>query len=135
MAINKFSGESHQKAPSILVVEDNEAIGLAIAFVLASKGAYKCILARDVFQVIEYVKTLTPDLFLFDYQLPKMNGLELYDHLHQQERLAHIPALVMSANLPTDELERRHLPFIEKPFKLAKLLQQVNAILADPSRA
>jgi CheY-like chemotaxis protein len=135
MAIDKFSGGTHQKVLSILVVEDNEAIGLAIAFVLTSKGAYDCMLARDAFQALEHIKMLTPDLFLFDYQLPKMNGLELYDYLHQQERLAHIPALVMSANLPTDELERRHLSSIEKPFKLAKLLQQVNAILADPSRS
>jgi membrane protein DedA with SNARE-associated domain len=54
-----------------------------------------------------------------------MSGIELYDQLHGSKELAALPALVMSASLPRQELAKRHVVGIEKPFAFVLLLLAV----------
>jgi CheY-like chemotaxis protein len=77
------------------------------------------------------VKKLVPDLFLLDYQLPDINGLELADRLQATEALKHIPILLMSANLPKQEAEKRQIAFLEKPFGMDELLQTIEKLLVS----
>lgn len=129
------ANENRPEVKAILVVEDDEDIGDFLVTALKAEIGCECLLARDGVQALEQVKTLVPDLFLLDYQLPTMNGLELYDHLHGQEELRHVPALFMSANLPVNELEKRRVYTIKKPFELEELIQQVKTLLTEPSNA
>jgi CheY-like chemotaxis protein len=75
----------------------------------------------------------TPDLFLFDYHLPDMTGLQLYDQLHAQKEFEHIPAILMSAQLPGGaELESRQVLGLSKPFRIKQLLELINLALLPP---
>ena len=60
-----------------------------------------------------------------------MSGLELYDRLHATEGLEQIPALFMSANAPTGELEKRCVYYVRKPFELDEFLQAIRELLAE----
>jgi CheY-like chemotaxis protein len=122
---------SQQAVKTILIVEDDTDIGTFLVQALAAETVYHALLAPNGVQAIKHAKTLIPDLFILDYQLPRMNGLELYDHLHAQETLQHIPALFMSANAPVNEIEKRHARLIKKPFELDELLQMVQGILDE----
>jgi CheY-like chemotaxis protein len=62
-----------------------------------------------------------------------MTGLELYDQLHARKELAAVPAIVMSANLPYHELNKRHLLDVQKPFELDALLEKIEHVLASSS--
>ena len=75
------------------------------------------------------LSTITPALFLLDYQLPGMNGLELADHLRRREGGKHCPILLMSADLPQENGVLDHLRTLQKPFDLEALLQLIAELL------
>ena len=125
------SEQQEQKTKTILIVEDDTAVGEFFVYALRTETPYQALLATDGLQALEMVKILAPDLFVLDYQLPRMNGLELADRLLATEELKHIPILLMSANIPKQELEKRHLPFIAKPFELEELFQVIAKLLAE----
>ncbi|MBA2392191.1 MAG: response regulator [Ktedonobacteraceae bacterium] len=115
---------------TILLVEDDVSIGELLMDVLQEEGLYKVILATDGFQALKVASTIHPLLFVLDYQLPGMNGFELYDRLHIMEGLREVPALFVSANVPVKELEKRHLQYIRKPFELDQLLDAIEKHIA-----
>jgi len=110
--------EDTATAKTVLVVEDDADIGELLVQALKEETAYQAILVSDGFQALKFVRNIKPHLFLLDYQLPSMDGLELYDHLHSIKELEDVPVLFMSASLPEREIEYRHLIATKKPFEL-----------------
>ena len=112
---------------TILIVEDDESIG---AFLLEVLKPYRTFLATDAFEAQELLKTVRPDLFIFDYLLPHINGLELYDALHARKEYRTIPVLLISASITQEHIRARGLPFLQKPFELEEFLHMVEILLA-----
>lgn len=113
----------------VLVVEDDASIGEFIVELIKEEDQYQATLVSDGFHTLQFVQHIKPDLLLLDYQLPGMNGIELYDRLCQVEELKDIPTLFISANPPLAELEKRHLLCIKKPFELDELLTGIKQLL------
>jgi CheY-like chemotaxis protein len=118
--------DEHHSAHLILVVEDDENIGEIIVQTVQSETPCQAICVPNGSQALELVQGVKPRLFLIDYRLPGMNGLELYDHLHSKKELQTIPAVLMSANAPAQELRKRDLYYLKKPFELEELLQVID---------
>jgi CheY-like chemotaxis protein len=73
---------------------------------------------------------MKPHLFLLDYHLPDINGLALYDRLHALPTIESTPAILFSAgSVPENEVQKRHLLFIQKPFDLDELIGTVERTL------
>lgn len=119
-----------QQIKTILIVEDDGAIGEFLVEMLKLFTPYQALLATDGMQALEMVKTVVPDLFLLDYFLPKMNGLELSLQFQEREELWATPVLLMSASNPVQEIEEHRISFIKKPFELDDLLQMIETLLA-----
>lgn len=117
-------------ARTILIVEDDVDIGEFLVHAIEDEIQSHAQLARDGDEALKFIGNITPALLLLDYQLPGMNGLELYDQLQSREELKTVPMLFISANPPVKELERRNLQFIAKPFELDDLLQMLKNLLA-----
>jgi CheY-like chemotaxis protein len=115
---------------TVLIVEDDQGIGSFILHAILDETSYQAILVPDGTQAIETVKTVKPNLFVLDYHLPRMNGIELFDHLHALKELEHIPAILMSARLPKDEARKRKITCLEKPFELDTLLKTIDDLIA-----
>jgi len=114
----------------LLVVEDDEAISEFIAQVLQDQTPHAVLDVSDASEALAAVSSITPSLFILDYQLPDMNGLELSDHLHAIEGLETVPTLMMSANLPPrQELQQRHIASLSKPFEVSALLKIIDTLL------
>ena len=123
---------AEEQAPavkSILIVEDDVDIGNLLTQAIELETSYEAILAIDAFEALKIVATIHPDLFVLDYHLPRMNGLELYDSLHTAEALKGTAALFMSADIPEKELEKRHISFLRKPFDIDDFVQTVKGFL------
>jgi CheY-like chemotaxis protein len=118
----------------ILVVEDDPAIGELLVLALAQEPAYCPVLASTQQEALAAVDAVTPALVLLDYHLPETTGIEVYDQLHAKKQLRAVPAIVMSANLPRQELQERHLVGIDKPFDLDGLLETIEQVLASSVR-
>lgn len=119
---------------TILVVEDDADLGELILQVLdlhseQDKTFYRAVLVVDSMEALEAVKSIKPDLFLIDYYLPRMDGLELYDRLHSSPGLEQVPTIFISANPPQKEIEKRNLVSMKKPFNLKDLLHTIDRLL------
>lgn len=119
----------NQVNKTILVVEDDREIGEVIMEVLLEETLYHAYLATNAHDALRSVKEMMPDLLLLDYQLPSMTGLQLFDQLNEMENLQGIPTIMMSANLPWSELDKRNIFGLEKPFDLDDFVGQVKKML------
>ena len=118
-----------RKTTTILVVEDDPDIGSVLLDLFASETSYRAVLATDSLLALDIVKDLKPDLFILNYWLPYMSGLELYDRLHAMPEFRDVPALFLSANMPVDEIARRGATAMEKPLDIDRLLQTIAGLL------
>ncbi len=125
-ADERDSSDRHQdQVKMILVVEDDEAIGNVIQQALLLETPYQVALAADAPQALHMVQQITPQLFVMDYQLPSMNGLELARHLLERPDLEKTPVILMSAYIPEMITPPHSFDFLKKPFELDELLQLV----------
>lgn len=127
--IDAAAEEQSSAVKSILIVEDDVDIGNLLIQAIELETSYQAILATDAFEALKIVDSLHPDLFVLDYHLPRMNGLELYDSLHAAETLKGTAALFMSADIPEKELEKRNVSFLRKPFDLDDFVEMIKGFL------
>jgi CheY-like chemotaxis protein len=120
---------AQQNSKLILLVEDDIHIGEVLVEAISQETPYLAVLVPDAFTALQSVQSLKPDLFILDYQLPRMNGIELYDKLHAIEAFIHVPAIMMSARLPLQELEKRKIIGMNKPLDLDDFLQTLDHLL------
>ena len=87
-------------------------------------------LGPDGFETLRVIREDKPDLLILDYQLPRMNGIDLYDKIHALPRFEYIPGIIVSAQLPQREIEKRTLVGSSKPFELGELFDALEQFLA-----
>ena len=127
-----FASKATNHAPSrlILVVEDDENIGILLVQIIHQQTTHRVIHYLNAGDALKAIAKLTPHLFIIDYSLPDMNGLELHDWLQSIERLKHSPTILMSArNPPLEEVRKRSILLIRKPFAVTKLLETIENLL------
>lgn len=119
-------------AKTIFLVEDDQGIGDFLVSAIEQETPYHALLLSDSFQALKAAQDINPDLLILDYHLPRMNGLELYDHLQEQEGLTDVPTIMISANFsfPPSELARRHITGVKKPFDLDAFLPLIERLLS-----
>ncbi|HZO74153.1 MAG TPA: response regulator [Ktedonobacteraceae bacterium] len=123
-----IKGEIDEK--TILVVEDDTSIGALLVEALAQETPYSAMLVTDGIQALNVARSIKPCLFITDYWLPNINGLELYDLLQATKELVDTPTIIMSAYLPEQEINKRNLVGLNKPFDLDEFLEAVEKLLA-----
>jgi CheY-like chemotaxis protein len=116
---------------TILVVEDDRLTGEVIQLTLAEELSCHTLLVADPYEALEFAHTVKVDLWIIDYLLPGMNGLELYDRLHASKTLQDAPFILISASffLHKDDLGERKLTILDKPFDLNVLLETVKRVV------
>ena len=125
------SGSNRTEAKIILIVDDNVLMREYLEQVLSEETPYHLVLASDGFEALQLIDKMKPSLFLLDYQMPGMNGIELYDRLHEQKAFEKTPAIMISVHLPKRELAVRALVGIQNPFELSELLTTIEAVLGS----
>ena len=119
------AAQASEQVKLIFVVEDDADIGEVITTTIQEVTSYRAVLFTDGFQALKAMRTLTPHLFLLDYWLPGMNGIELYDKLQESVDLQQLPVIMMSAYLPNSELGERKIIPLHKPFEINELLAKI----------
>ena len=128
-----LGGESQEPTKMILLVEDDPNISAFLIEAIAQETPYRAIVASDSHAALKLVRHYTPCLFILDYGLPGMNGIELYDRLHLNLELASIPAILITANrqIPQHQIRQRQLITFMKPFELDSFLDTIETLLTS----
>ena len=84
---------------------------------------------------LDVARELKPDVFLLNYALSDMNGIELYDRLHAQSELADVPALLSCVQIFDESLAeaatRRHLYILKQHVDLLALFRLFEMALSE----
>ena len=118
-------------APRILVCDDEIHIVRAVAMKLA-KGGFEVEVAHDGQQAWEAIQRQVPQMLISDYQMPRLNGLDLCRRIRQTPELRELPIVLLTAKrleLDFDELSRELwlTRVMGKPFSPRELLQIVES--------
>ncbi|MBV9232279.1 MAG: response regulator [Chloroflexi bacterium] len=114
----------------ILVVDDDPLYGKLLASLLLRNTPHQVWVVQTGNQALKAAQEITPILLLLDYQLPDMTGIKLYDLLHEIAGQESVPAIMLSADLPNQELEElllaRKMIGMNKLFDPKHLLQAID---------
>jgi two-component system chemotaxis response regulator CheY len=123
--------------PRILLVEDDPGIRESITDCLAFEG-YEVAGAANGEEGLRYLGLAPrPALIILDLIMPVMNGAQFLERLRQDEELASIPVVVMTAAMAAGSSAVSADGRLAKPFELAELLQVVQRFAgpaASPAR-
>lgn len=116
--------------PSLLLVEDDPALGLVISDFLQMAG-FDVVLAAEGFQAKDLLQNRTFDLCILDVMLPGIDGFELARFIRTINAV--VPIIFLTArSLPGDRIEGFRLgcdDYIVKPFNSEELILRIKALL------
>jgi two-component system response regulator (stage 0 sporulation protein F) len=115
---------------TILIVEDDADIAQFLQQLIEEETPYHTTVINNGQTALAQAPHIRPCLMLLDYRLPKVNGLELYDHLQKVEEIRDVPTIMMSATLPVKDLERRGIYQLRKPMDIGGVLRMITHALA-----
>ena len=114
---------------TVLVVDDEPAVRGLACEALELLG-YRVLEADSGAMALDMLETVRPDLMLFDYAMPTMNGAELA-HLARQ-RFPDVPIVFASGYADTDQVEAAlggEATILRKPFDMDTLARAVALLL------
>jgi DNA-binding response OmpR family regulator len=120
----------NEKKRTVLVVEDDESLRMALGENLESAG-YDVLLASDGPAGLSEALSRHPALIVLDVMLPQMSGYEICRKL--RDRGIRTPVLMLTAR--QDEFDKLHGfemgadDYVTKPFSIKELLARIQALM------
>lgn len=124
--------KERQSIPLILLADDNELVR-TVSRELLEKSGFAVVEAVDGLDAVEKFREMetAPDLLLFDIVMPRMNGMEAFQQIH--EKRPELPVLFMSGYQekidPVRGLPEGAVEIIGKPVSPKDLVLKIRAIL------
>ncbi|MCW3162793.1 response regulator transcription factor [Chryseobacterium oryctis] len=112
----------------IIIADDEHKILMSLEYSFKKNG-YDVYIARDGTEVLEFLKTMIPDVILLDIMMPNLDGYSTLNIIKQDEKLKDTKVIFLSAkNNPKDiekGLEMGANAYVTKPYSIKKLIQQI----------
>jgi CheY-like chemotaxis protein len=124
--------------PLILVVDDNATIRNLVATILAAHDM-EVVAAGDGDEALAYLEERRPDLMLLDLAMPRLDGLEVLRRVRGHPALCGMRIVMLTAVAHTARFKEVHSfrpdGYLEKPFRINDLVDQVKRALAAPENS
>src|SRR5689334_14781000 len=127
--VERHTGNTQTAMKTILLVEDDAAIAELLVQIIVQETPYRVLSVPDGLQALNMVKHIRPDLLLLDYWMPVIHGIELYDRLSAIEGMEQIPTIMLSVNPPLQEIKKRQITCVRKPFDVDQLLRTIQSMM------
>ena len=113
----------------VLIVDDDQKILDLLVDLLQIEG-YEVSTATDGAEALDLAISFGPDIVVSDVVMPVVGGLELCRHLKEDPRTAHVPVLLISGLIASDEAGIAGLhagadDYLDLPFRNEELLVKV----------
>ncbi len=121
--------------PRIVVAEDNPDLLRLVQRRLTRRG-YEVLCARDGLEALALIRAERPDAVVLDWVMPEMQGHHVCQAVKQDEELAAIPVLMLTARATEADVvggfEHGADDFLTKPFDIDELDQRLRQLLRAP---
>ncbi len=116
----------------ILIVEDDADIALIIQTYLQNAN-FEAVIASDGQKALEHLDKHQPCMVILDWMLPKLDGMDILQHIRDYSNLSHLPVIMVTAKHEEESrvmgLELGADDYLTKPFSPRELLARVKAVL------
>jgi len=119
-------------APKIMVVEDEEALGVLIRYNMEAEGYQVETIMRGDDAEIRLQETV-PDLLVLDWMVPAVSGIELCRRLRMRPETERLPIIMLTARGEESDRVRGLATgaddYLVKPFSTPEFVARVRALL------
>ena len=116
-----------------LVVDDFSTMRRIVRNLLKESGFVDADEAEDGVVALQKLRSSTFDFVVSDINMPNMNGFQLLTEIKKDEKLKHLPVLMVTAEARKEDIvlaaQQGAAGYIVKPFTKATLEDKVNQIL------
>ncbi|GHU04367.1 hypothetical protein FACS1894158_04520 [Betaproteobacteria bacterium] len=118
--------------PTVMVVDDSLTVRKVTGRLMDREG-YRVVPAKDGVDALEKLLDVIPDVMLVDIEMPRMDGFELTRHIRADERLKHVPIIMITSR--TAEKHRTYASeigvnhYLGKPYQEEELLGLVRGYM------
>jgi CheY-like chemotaxis protein len=110
----------------ILIIDDEEKFTKYVKLNLESAGNYEVMVENHSSHSLEAARMFKPDLILLDVMMPRMDGVEVFERLQNEDVCKNIPVVFLTAIVTKKEVDHKGAigghPFIAKPVTLENLI-------------
>jgi signal transduction histidine kinase/ligand-binding sensor domain-containing protein/DNA-binding response OmpR family regulator len=128
---------SKVKKKSLLLVEDNDDFRFYLKDNL--KFLYSIYEAKNGVEGWNMILSMQPDLIVSDIMMPEMNGIELCTKIKADERVSHIPVILLTARSSEEQrlegFKTGADDYITKPFNFEVLEARINNLLRQREKS
>ena len=129
-----YQAEAEQakpELPKILVVEDNADVAEYIGSQF--ENSFFVLFAQNGKVALDMARENAPKVIITDVMMPEMDGLSLCKAIRSDEKINHIPIIVVTAKITEDDklalLQAGADAYITKPFNADELRMRVDKLL------
>ncbi|MFI0842441.1 phosphate regulon transcriptional regulator PhoB [Mesorhizobium sp. IMUNJ 23232] len=119
-------------APKVMVVEDEEPLGVLLRYNLESEGYQVEVVMRGDEAEIRLQENV-PDLLVLDWMLPAVSGIELCRRLRMRPETERLPIIMLTARGEESDRVRGLATgaddYLVKPFSTPEFVARVKALL------
>lgn len=116
----------------ILIVEDDALVRDSLLELLEFSN-YQTFSAKEGQEGLDLARKLLPDLIITDIMMPVMNGMEFCRNILEDNTLAHIPIIMLTARTAEADriegLEQGAVDYLTKPYHSQELILKVRNLL------
>ena len=116
----------------IMVIEDEEALGLMLKYNLEKEG-YEVIVENRGAKALGAVEKYAPSVILLDWMLPEISGVEICKLIRAKPEIKNIPIIMLTAKGEEEDkikgLASGADDYVTKPFSVPELMARVKANL------
>ncbi len=118
----------------VLVVDDFATMRRIVKNILTQLGFKNIIEADDGATAVDLLKTQKVDLIISDWNMPKMTGLELLQHVRADPAMANTPFVMVTAEAQQDNIilavKAKVSQYIVKPFTAETLGEKLEKVFS-----
>lgn len=115
----------------IIICDDSQEILDLVQMILEEEDDFSIETEIDSTKLISRLETEKPDILLLDLWMPKMSGKELLLVIRNDEKLAPLKIIVISASMDGEDISAKSKAddFINKPFDINELIKKIRNLL------